>query len=85
MCTMATSYHYEIITSERIMHVFGTVMSHSDESVLMDLWCPEEPCLTQKVNVACHNIRENVEVLIQERMRSLFVAERMYTISCISY
>lgn len=48
MCTMATSYHYEIITSERIMHVFGTVMSHSDESVLMDLWCPEEPCLTQK-------------------------------------
>jgi hypothetical protein len=75
-----TTYQFEITTSERIMQVFGTVMSHSDEGVLIDLWCPNEPCFSQRVNISCPDIREAIVTLIQERMKISFVSEGKYTI-----
>lgn len=80
-----TSYHCEITTSEKTMHVFGTVMSHSDEGVLIDLWCPEEPCLAQKVIVSQYNIQETVEELLRERMERLIASDSPYTIQLLSY
>ncbi len=85
MCKITTSYHFEITTSERIMNVFGTVMSHTDVSVLVDLWCPEESCFTQRVNVYHQDIREVVEALIQEKMVKSFFSEGKFVIRLLSY
>lgn len=85
MRTITTFYHFKITTSERIMHAFGTVMSHSDEGVLIDLWCPEEPRLTQRVFVSHQNIREAFEALIREQMKKTLFLEREFTIQLLSY
>ena len=67
------------------MHVFGTVMSHSDEGALVDLWCPEEPCFTQKVSVSCQDTRKAIEALIEERILGSFFSEGEFTIRFLSY
>lgn len=66
------------------MHVFGTVMLRSEEGVLVDLWCPEEPCLTQGVIVAHQDIGGAIENLLQECMEKSFVSEKPYTIRVLS-
>ncbi len=80
-----TSYHFEITTSERKMHVFGTIMSYSDDGVLVDLWCPEEPCFSQRVSVSYQDTREAIEALIQERMANTFFSKGDFTIRFLSY
>ncbi len=85
MSTITTSYHFEITTSERIMHVFGTVMSHSDESIMIDLWCPEEPRMTQRVNISHQDVRKAIEALLQERMEKTFISEGEFAIRFLSY
>ena len=77
-----TSYHFEITTSERIIHVFGTIMSHSDEGVLIDLWCPEEPCLTQRINISKQDIGGAIEALLQDCLEKAFISERPFSICC---
>ncbi len=59
-----SSYHFEITTSEKTMEVFGTVMSRTPESVVLDLWCPEEPRLNQKITTTIESIPKTVETLI---------------------
>lgn len=67
------------------MHVFGTVMFHSDDGVLVDLWCPEEPCVTQRAKVSNQDTREAIETLIRERMAKAFLTEENFTINFLSY
>ena len=67
------------------MHVFGTTMSHSDEGVLIDLWCPEEPCLTQRVNVSYQDIRETIKALIRAQMEKIFDSERVFSVQFLLY
>lgn len=85
MCTNTTSYHFEITTSERVVHVFGTIMSHSDESVWADLWCPEEPCFTQRIRVSYQDTQEAIEALIRERMKNFFFSEGKCVIRLLLY
>mgnify|MGYP007069834246 CR=1 FL=1 len=84
MCTNTTSYHFKITTSERIMHVFGTVMSHSDEGVVMDLWCPEEPCLTQRTIVIQQDMGGAIQVLLRECLERKFGLENLVSIKLLS-
>ena len=83
MHTITTSYHFEITTSKRAMHVFGTVMSHSDEGTWVDIWCPEEPSLTQRIRVSHQDIWGAVEVLVRERMETAFASEKPFSFRCL--
>ena len=75
-----TSYNFKITTSERIMFVFGTVMSRSDEGTLIDLWCPEEPCLTKKITVEQEDIGDALKALLREHLEGLYAAETPFSI-----
>ena len=79
-----TSYHFKITSSERIMHVFGTVMSHSDEGVHIDLWCPEEPCLTQRIIVTQQDIGGVIEALLRECLDRSFGLENLVSIKLLT-
>ena len=79
-----TSYHFKITTSERIMHVFGTVMSHSDEGVHIDLWCPEEPRLNQRITTTNADIPQAIETLLLENLKQMIPTEN-YSIQYLSY
>lgn len=79
-----TTYQFEIVTPERIMSVFGTVMSHSGDGVLIDLWCPDEPRFSQRSIISNSGIREGIETLIKYTMEKLFFSEDSYTIKLIS-
>lgn len=63
-----SSYHFEITTSEKTMEVFGTVMSRTPESVVLDLWCPEEPRLNQKITTTIDDIPKTVETLLRKNL-----------------
>ena len=75
-----TSYNFKITTSERIMFVFGTVMSRSDEGTLIDLWCPEEPCLTKKITVEQEDIGDALNALLREHLEGLYATETPFSI-----
>ena len=79
MHTITTSYHFKITSSERIMHVFGTVMSRSDEGTWVDIWCPEEPSLTQRIRVSHQDIQDAIELSVRERMEKAFTSEKPFS------
>ena len=83
MPTVTTSYNFKITTSERILFIFGTVMSRTDEGILIDLWCPEEPCLSQRITVARENIREAVKAVLRERLEGLCASEKPFSIQSL--
>lgn len=71
-----SSYRFEIATAERTLEVFGTVMSRTSEGVMLDLWCPEEPCLNQKITTIIDDIPKTVEALLRENLeQSLYFTE----------
>jgi hypothetical protein len=65
------------------MFVFGTVMSHSDEGVHIDMWCPEEPCLTQRTIVTQQDMGGAIEALLRECLERSFGSEKPYTIQLL--
>lgn len=69
-----TSYHFKITTSEEIIHVFATVMSHADEETLLDLWCPEEPRLNQRITATCASIPQSIETMLYENLNQIMPA-----------
>lgn len=66
------------------MHVFGTVMSQSNEGVLVDLWCPEEPCLTQRTIVTQKDIGRAIEALLRECLDRSFGLENLVSIKLLT-
>lgn len=79
MLIVTTSYNFKITTSERIMYVFGTVMSWSDEGTLVDLWCPEEPCLSQRITVTQEGVLEAIKTLLRERLEQVCAFEKPFS------
>lgn len=71
-------YNFKITSSERIMYVFGTVMSHSDEGILVDLWCPEEPGLSQRIMIAQEDVLEAIKTMLRERMEQVCASEKPF-------
>ena len=66
-----SSYRFEIATSEKTLEVFGTVMSRTPEGVVLDLWCPEEPRLNQKITTTIIDIPKAVEYLLHENLEKI--------------
>jgi hypothetical protein len=85
MYTITTFYHFEITTSERVINVFGTVMFHTDVSVLVDLWCPEEPYFTQRAEFSSQETQHAIEALIQKKMVKSCFSEGKFVIRLLSY
>lgn len=79
-----TSYHFKITTSEEIIHVFATVMSHADEETLLDLWCPEEPRLNQRITTMRSGIPQALETMLCENLNQIMPAGS-YSIRYLSY
>lgn len=83
MRIVTTSYNFKITTSERIMYVFGTIMFRTDEGTLIDLWCPEETCLSQRITVAHENIAEAVKTVLRESLEGLCVSDKPFSIEAL--
>lgn len=41
-------YHFEMLTTDEIYHVFATIMSHTATATIIDLWCPENQLLNKR-------------------------------------
>ena len=63
-----SSYRFEIATSEKTLEVFGTVMSRTPKGVVLDLWCPEEPRLNQKITTTIEDIPKVVETILHDNL-----------------
>lgn len=85
MNTSTTSYHFKIITSDEIMEVFGTVMSRTPESIVLDLWCPEEPRLNQRITTTNSNIPETVENLLRKEIEQFMPKGNGFSIQYLAY
>ena len=85
MCTITTSYHFEIITSNEIMEVFGTVMSRTPEGIVLDIWCPEEPRLNYRITTTKANIPKMMEALLGEDLERILPADSCFSILYLSY
>lgn len=85
MCTISTSYHFKITTSNEIMEVFGTVMSRTAEGVVLDIWCPEEPRLNHRITTATTDIPKEVETLLREDLEKTLPSGRCFSIRYLSY
>ena len=85
MTNCPTSYHFEITTPDEIMEVFGTVMSHSPEGVVLDLWCPEEPCLNHRITTTGENIPQVVKTLLQDDLAKMLPEKNGFSIRYLPY
>ena len=83
MHIVTTSHNFEIATSERILFIFGTIMFHTDEGTLIDLWCPEEPCLSQRITVDNENIAEAVKAVLRESLEVLCASDMPFSIESL--
>ena len=83
MRIVTTSYNFKITTSERIMYVFGTIMFRTDEGTLLDLWCPEETCLSQRITVDNENIAEAVKAVLRESLEVLCASDMPFSIESL--
>lgn len=84
MCTITTSYHFKITTSDAILEVFGTVMFRASDGIVLDLWCPEEPRLNQRITTTNADIPQAIETLLQENLKQMIPTEN-YSIQYLSY
>lgn len=84
MSQSKTSYHFEITNSEEIIHVFATIMSHSHDETLMDLWCPEEPRLNQRITTMHSDIPQAIETMLFNNLNQIMPAGS-YSIRYLSY
>ena len=62
------------------MFVFGTVMYHTGEETVVDLWCPEEPRLTKKITVGQEDIGDALKTLLRKHLEGLYATETPFSI-----
>ena len=85
MCTITTSYHFEIITSNEIMEVFGTVMSRTPEGIVLDIWCPERPCLNHRITTTKANIPQLMDALLRDNLAAILPSESCFSLRYLPY
>ena len=85
MCTITASYHFKITTSDEIMEVFGTIMSHTPEGYVLDLWCPEEPRLNHRITLTTTDIPQAIEALLQNDLETILPLGSRFLIRYLSY
>lgn len=48
MQSFKSSYCFEILTTDDVYYVFATIMSLTDTTITIDLWCPENQLLNKR-------------------------------------
>lgn len=48
MQSFKSSYCFEILTTDEVYYVFATIMSLTDTTITIDLWCPENRLLNKR-------------------------------------